>query len=93
MVLSYDFLYLYSIGYYVLFDFPLCYFFFFFVFCLFRAALWNMEVPRLGVELELYMTAYTTATAMQDLSYMWELLSKSGLEPASSWILVGFVNR
>ena len=70
-----------------------CVIFFFFVFCLFRAALWNMEVPRLGVELELYMTAYTTATAMQDLSYMWELLSKSGLEPASSWILVGFVNR
>ena len=70
-----------------------CVNFFFFVFCLFRAALWNMEVPRLGVELELYMTAYTTATAMQDLSYMWELLSKSGLEPASLWILVGFVNR
>jgi len=26
----------------------------------------NMEVPRLGVELELQLTAYTTATAMWD---------------------------
>jgi len=27
-----------------------------------------MEVPRLGVELELQLSAYTTATAMQDPS-------------------------
>ena len=27
-----------------------------------------MEIPRLGVELELQLMAYTTATAMQDLS-------------------------
>ena len=27
--------------------------FIYFVFCLFRAALWHMEVPRLGVKLEL----------------------------------------
>ena len=27
---------------------------------------WHMEVPRLGVELELQLLAYTTATAMQD---------------------------
>ena len=29
---------------------------------------WHMEVPRLGFILELYPPAYTTATAMQDLS-------------------------
>ena len=28
--------------------------------------LWHMEVPRLGVESELQLPAYTTATAMQD---------------------------
>ena len=29
---------------------------------------WHMEVPRLGVELELQLLAYTTATATPDLS-------------------------
>ena len=38
----------------------------FFAFCLFRAALWHMEVPRLGVQWELLLLAYTTATAMRD---------------------------
>ena len=28
--------------------------------------LWHMEVPRLGVQLELQLPAYTTATAMPD---------------------------
>jgi len=32
-----------------------------------------MEVPRLGVELELQLPAYTTATAMQDLSCVCDL--------------------
>ena len=32
-----------------------------------------MEVPRLGVELELQLPAYTTATAMQDLSCICDL--------------------
>ena len=27
---------------------------------------WHMEIPRLGVKLELWLLAYTTATAMQD---------------------------
>ena len=39
-----------------------------FVFLLFRATLWHMEVPRLGVESELQLPTYTTATAMQDPS-------------------------
>ena len=41
-------------------------------FCLFflflGPHLWHMEVPRLGVKLELHLLAYATATAMPDLS-------------------------
>ena len=32
-----------------------------------------MEVPGLGIELELQLPAYTTATAMQDLSHLCDL--------------------
>jgi len=32
-----------------------------------------MEVPRLGIELELQLLAYTTATAMQDPSCVCDL--------------------
>ena len=32
-----------------------------------------MEVPRLGVQLELHLLAYATATAMQDLSCVCDL--------------------
>ena len=40
---------------------------FFFVFFVFLGLHpWHMEVPRLGVELELQLPAYTTATAMPD---------------------------
>ena len=35
-------------------------------FCLFRAALGHMEVPSLGVKLELWLPAYAIATAMPD---------------------------
>uniref|UniRef100_A0A8D0JVQ3 Uncharacterized protein n=1 Tax=Sus scrofa TaxID=9823 RepID=A0A8D0JVQ3_PIG len=41
-----------------------CFFFFF----LFRATPWHMEVPRLGVKLELQLLAYTTPTATRDPS-------------------------
>ena len=30
----------------------------------------HMDIPRLGVELELQLLAYTTATAMRDLSHI-----------------------
>ena len=62
-----------------------------------------MEVARLGVELELQLLVYTTATAMPDLNCVCDLhhsswqcrilnpLSGAGVEPISSWILVGFV--
>ena len=61
-----------------------------------------MEVPRLGVESELQLLAYTTATAtaMPDPSYTaahgnagslthWV---RPGIEPSSSWILFRFVS-
>ena len=64
-----------------------------------------MEVPRLEVELGLQLLAYTTATAMQDLSHVFDLhhtahsnagslahWTRPGVEPASSWMLVRFVN-
>ena len=37
-----------------------------------------MEVPRLGVKLELQLPAYTTATAMQDPSHVFDLHHNSG---------------
>ena len=38
---------------------------------------WHMEVPRLGVELELQLPAYATATAMQDPSCILHLYHSS----------------
>ena len=62
-------------------------FFFFFLFLLFFCFLGPhpqpMEVPRLGVESELQLLAYTTATAMQDPSYIWDLHHSS----RQHWIL------
>ena len=66
----------------------------------------DMEVPRLGVELELRLPAYTTATAMPDPSRVYNLHHSSwqcrigslthrvrpGIETASSWMLVRFVS-
>ena len=61
----------------------------------------QMEVPRLGIKLELRLLAYSTATA--DPSCIGDLhhssqphqilrpLSEAGIEPTTSWILVGFV--
>ena len=64
--------------------------------------LWHMEVPRLGIESELQLPAYTTATAMLNLSCPTPQLTatlgslthsvRPGIEPTSSWILVGFGN-
>ena len=33
-----------------------------------------MEVPRLGIEFELQLLAYTTARAVPDPSHVWDLL-------------------
>ena len=74
--------------------------FFFFVFLGLHP--WHMEVLRLGVKLELQLPAYTTATAMQDPSCIFDLhtahgnagslthRARPGIESASSWILVRF---
>ena len=39
--------------------------------------LWRMEVPRLGVQLELQLMAYTTATETQDLNQVCDLYHSS----------------
>ena len=76
---------------------------FFFSPFLFRPHLWHMEVPRLEVESEVQLSAYTTARAMWDPSHIYDPYHSSrqhgslthqarpGIELASSWILVGFV--
>ena len=63
-----------------------------------------MEVLRLGVELELQLPAYTTATAMRNPSHIFDLhhssqecwipdpLLKARDRTASSGLLVGFVS-
>ena len=58
-----------------------------------------METPRLGVKSELQLPAYITATATPDLSGICNLhhSSRQGhilrIQPASSWIRVGFITR
>ena len=65
----------------------------------------HVEVPRLEAESELQLPAYTTATAAQDLSHASATYTtarssagsltywvRPGIEPASSWILVGFIS-
>ena len=73
-------------------------------FCFIGPHLWHMEVPRLGVESELQLLAYTTATATPDLSHLcnlhcslqqhWSLTHwvKPGIEPESSWTLCWVLN-
>ena len=46
---------------------------FFFFFCFLGPHPWHMEVPRLGVELELQLLAFATATAMPDPSHVCNL--------------------
>ena len=52
-------------------------------FVLFGPHLWHAEVPRLGVESELQLPAYTTARAMPDLSHIFDLHCSSH----QCWIL------
>ena len=46
---------------------------FYFIFCFLGLHLWHMEVPRLGVQLELQPLAYATAIANQDLKCVCDL--------------------
>ena len=67
---------------------------------------WHMDVPRLGVQLELQLLASSTATATRDPSHDCNLHHSSpqlqilnplrearDQKPTSSWVLVGFVNH
>ena len=56
---------------------------FIYLFCFLRLHLRHMEVPRLGVELELQLPAYITATATMDPSWVCDL-HRSSWQP---WIL------
>ena len=67
--------------------------------------LWHIKVPRLGVESEVQLLAYVTATATPDPSIFnlhcssrQSCIARSlthgvgpGIEPSSSWKLVGFI--
>ena len=57
--------------------------FYIFIFCFLEPHSWHMEVPSLGVILELQLPAYTTATAMPDLSCICDLHHRS----QQRWIL------
>ena len=48
-------------------------FFLVFFFCFLGLHLWHVEVPELGVEWELQLPVYNTATAMPDLSHICDL--------------------
>ena len=78
--------------------------FFLFFFCLLGPYPWHMEVPRLGVESGLATAAglhhshnnvgstsstYTTAHRNTRSLTHW---ARPGIDPASSWILVGFIS-
>ena len=63
-------------------------FFLAFFFFLLGLCLWHMEIPRLGAESELQLLAYTTTTGTPDPNP----LSRPGIKPISSWILVRFVS-
>ena len=79
------------------FSFLFSSFFFLFFFIFF---LEHMEIPKLGIESELQLPAYTTATASRiratSVTYTAHSnsrsLTQSGIKPASSWILVGFIS-
>ena len=55
----------------------ICVFLFCLFFCFLGPALWHMEVPGLGVKLELHLLAYTIAIAMRDCSRVCDLYHSS----------------
>ena len=79
-----------------LFFFSFFFLSFFIFFCFLGLHVQHMEVPSLGVELELQLPDCTTATAMQDLSHVCDCTAahgnarslthgvRPGIEPASS---------
>ena len=82
----------------------LCFFFLFlFSFCFLESNSQHIEVPRPGIKSDLQLPAYTTATvtssgskpSLETTPQLTAMLdphwSRPGIEPASSWIRVGFV--
>ena len=73
----------------------------FFPFLFLGLHLMDMEIPSLGVKSELQLLAYTTGIAVPDPNHIFNLLcslqqcrthwARPGMEPESSWILVGFL--
>ena len=73
------------------------------VVCFLEPHLWHMEVPKLGVKLELQLPAYASATAVPNPSLSMTYTTapgnagslthrvRPGIKPASSWILVRLV--
>ena len=65
----------------------------FFVFCFsfffLRPHSWHMEIPRLGLELELQLLAYVTAHGNARSLIHW---ARPGIKPTFSWLLVRFVS-
>ena len=55
-------------------------------FCFLGPHLWHMEVPRLGVESELQLPVYTTATATWDLSRICSLRHGSWQHRILNWL-------
>ena len=53
------------------------YYYYYYYYCFLGPQTWHMEVPRLGVELELKVPTYITATATPDLSCVRDLYHSS----------------
>ena len=76
--------------------------FFFFFFSFLRLHPWHMEIPRLGVESELQLLVYSTATATSNPSLVCNITAQGRrilnpwarpeIKPTISWFLVGFVS-
>ena len=78
-------------------------FFYFFLLFFLELHLWHMEVPKLGVELELQLLVYgqpqqsgiqatsVTYTTARGNAGSLTHLERPGIEHASSWILAGFL--
>ena len=80
--------------------------FHFILFCFLGPHSQHMDVPRLGVKLELHLPAYTTDITTQDLSHVCDLhthtahgntrssnhWARPGIQLATSWFQVGFIS-
>ena len=75
--------------FYFLFIYLFYLFIYLFIFAFLGLYLWHAEIPRLRVESELQLLAYTTAHSSPGSLIHW---ARPGIKPASSWIPVGFIS-